>query len=107
MTTSGFIEARLDLDGKLGSDFVWQYGEFNTGCIVDGTEMILVKASSELPLNCKARIQTTSKGPQVWFSAECFESAKTGLFRMLLADGSAADVEPGSDNWMGPVVLQK
>ncbi|MFM1905887.1 MAG: hypothetical protein RIT32_683 [Actinomycetota bacterium] len=107
MTTSGFIEARLDLDGKLGSDFVWQYGEFNTGCIVDGTEMILVKASSESPLNCKARIQTTSKGPQVWFSAECFGSAKTGLFRMLLADGNAADVEPGSDNWMGPVTLQR
>lgn len=105
--TSGFIEVRLDLDGRLGSDLVWQYGDFATGCITDGTEMILVKTNSALSNECEARIQTTSTGPQVWFSADCFAGVKTALFRMLLADGKAADVEPGSDNWMGPVTIRK
>lgn len=107
MGTPGFIEVRLDLDGKLGSDRVWQYGDLATGCITDGTEMILVKTNSNVTDNCTARIQTTTKGPQVWFSEQCFTGTKTALFRMLLADGEAADVEPGSDNWMGPVVIRK
>lgn len=106
MGTSGFIEVRIDIDGKLGSDRIWQYGELTTGCITDGSQMTLVKKSSAISEKCVARIQTTSFGPQVWFSADCFDGIKTALFRILLADGQAADVEPGSDNWMGPVRLQ-
>ncbi len=107
MGTSGFIEVRIDVDGKLGSDRIWQYGDLTTGCITDGSQMILVKTNSAISDKCIARIQTTSFGPQVWFSADCFAGVKSALFRMLLADGTAADVEPGSDNWMGPVVITK
>lgn len=107
MTNRGFIEVRIDVDGKLGSDRIWQYGDLETGCITDGAQMIMVKSIPNISDQCQARIQTTSKGPQVWFTAECFGTVKTALFRMLLADGEAADVEPGSDNWMGPVVLRR
>ncbi len=107
MGTSGFIEVRIDVDGKLGSDRIWQYGDLTSGCITDGAQMIVVKTNSIISDKCAARIQTTSSGPQVWFSADCFAGVKTALFRMLLADGKAADVEPGSDNWMGPVVISK
>jgi secreted trypsin-like serine protease len=107
LTTRGFIEVRIDVDGKLGSDRIWQYGDISTGCITDGDEMFMVKTNAAVSDLCKARIQTTSTGPKVWFTAECFSSSKTALFRMLLADGEAADVEPGSDNWMGPVVIRK
>ncbi len=106
LTTGGFIEVRIDVDGKLGSDRIWQYGDISTGCITDGDEMIVVKTNPDVSDLCKAKIQTTSNGPQVWFSAECFINSKTALFRMLLSDGEMADVEPGSDNWMGPVRLQ-
>lgn len=106
LTTRGFIEARIDIDGKLGSDLIWQWGDVSSGCITDGAEMILVKANSVPPVDCKARIQTTTKGPQVWISSSCFGGSKTALFRMLLSDGQMGDVEPGSDNWMGPVVIK-
>lgn len=106
LTTRGFIEVRIDADGKLGSDRIWQYGDISTGCITDGDEMVVVKTNPDVSDLCKAKIQTTANGPQVWFSAECFIMSKTALFRMLLSDGEMADVEPGSDNWMGPVRLQ-
>ncbi|MDA0274638.1 MAG: hypothetical protein O2902_04815, partial [Actinobacteria bacterium] len=106
LTTRGFIEVRIDVDGKLGSDRIWQYGDISTGCITDGDEMVVVKTNPDVSNLCKAKIQTTANGPQVWFSAECFMTSKPALFRMLLSDGEMADVEPGSDNWMGPVRLQ-
>jgi len=106
ITTAGFIEVRIDVDGKLGSDRVWLYGDFDVGCITDGVEMKVAKSTPAVSNSCKATIQTTTKGPQVWFSAECFVNNPTPLFQMMLSDGESADLEPGSDNWMGPVTLQ-
>jgi hypothetical protein len=106
ISTAGFIEVRLDVDGKLGSDRVWLYGDFEVGCITDGAEMRLTKSTPVVPDTCKARMQTTTKGPQVWFSAECFSNSDSAMFQVMLSDGLSADLEPGIDNWMGPVKLQ-
>ena len=105
ITKQGFLEVRIDIDDKIGTDRLWRFQSLDKGCLLDAGLMPQIAPIPDAFDKCTATMRDVPSGPQVWFTKECFTGAKTPLFRMMLSNGVQGDVEPGMDNWMGPVTL--
>jgi hypothetical protein len=105
ITKQGYLEVRIDIDDKIGTDRLWRFQSLDKGCLLDGGLMPQIAPLPDTFDKCTATMLDVPSGPQVWFTKECFTGAKTPLFRMMLSNGVQGDVEPGMDNWMGPVTL--
>jgi hypothetical protein len=99
------LEVRIDIDDKIGTDRLWRFQSLDKGCLLDAGLMPQIAPIPDAFDKCTATMRDVPSGPQVWFTKECFTGAKTPLFRMMLTNGVQGDVEPGMDNWMGPVTL--